>query len=142
MRSVLFVDDSREDREVLRDLTQDWSDFRVVIEERGEDGVARLGQEPFDCVVLDYLLQGEDGLEIIGRVRDINPSVPVILLTGHGNETVEAETLRAGVRRYLPKRGLTSDLLRSTVERAILTAQTVAAEALEDDAADEGEAQA
>jgi len=57
-----------------------------------------------DCVVAEYDLPDEDGLELLARVRESHPDLPFVLLTGHGSEAVASRAISSGVTDYLRKR--------------------------------------
>ncbi|MFC4359406.1 response regulator [Halobium salinum] len=63
----------------------------------------RLGSRVPDCVVTDYGMPGTDGVELLRAVRSRVPSVPVVLFTGRGSETVARDAFRAGVTDYVQK---------------------------------------
>ena len=59
--------------------------------------------EPVDCLVVDYDMPGLDGLELLERVRASYPSLPFILFTGKGSETIASEAISLGVTDYMQK---------------------------------------
>jgi CheY-like chemotaxis protein len=62
-----------------------------------------LAAESIDCVVSDYDLPGEDGIEFLRAVREEYPTLPFVLFTGKGSEEVASEAISAGVTDYLQK---------------------------------------
>jgi PAS domain S-box-containing protein len=60
-------------------------------------------REDVDCIVSDYNMPGEDGLEFLSSVRQNHPSIPFILFTGKGSEEIASEAISAGVTDYLQK---------------------------------------
>ena len=73
-----------------------------------------------DCVLLDYQLSDLDGLEFLDRFPAAvgGATIPIVMLTGHGNEAVAVQAMKKGVHDYLVK-GLNSDGLRQVVQAAI-----------------------
>lgn len=69
----------------------------------GEDAIARVKQQRFDVAVLDLKMPGEDGVEIMQRLKRICPGLPVILLTGHMSEGASERGMQAGADDYLIK---------------------------------------
>jgi len=61
--------------------------------------------EGVDCLVADYDMPGLDGIELLDRVRETRPDLPVVLFTGKGSETVASDAISAGVTDYLQKGG-------------------------------------
>jgi diguanylate cyclase (GGDEF)-like protein/PAS domain S-box-containing protein len=78
-----------------------------------------LADEQFDCVFLDYLLPGTDGMEILRKLRESNNSVPVIMLTGHGDERLVVELMRAGASDYVRKDEISAETLARSLVAAI-----------------------
>ena len=64
--------------------------------------VAIEAQRP-DAVILDYNLPGMDGLELAGKICQTDPRIKIIMATGHGNEEIAVEAMKAGVYDYLTK---------------------------------------
>ncbi len=67
---------------------------------------------------MDYDLPGMDGLALIRRIRDIDPDLPVLMLTGQGDAALGARAVGAGAREYLSKPIALADL-RCALERAL-----------------------
>jgi signal transduction histidine kinase len=117
---VLIVDDSPEDREFYRRLlVQDREHAYEFLEaDLGEDGLQiALGEEP-DCLLLDYRLPDLDGIEFLSRLL-AEKLVPVIVLTGQGNEAVAVEAMKGGAQDYLLKGAVSRDRLQLAVQNAI-----------------------
>jgi DNA-binding response OmpR family regulator len=74
------------------------------------------GQEP-DVMVLDLMMPGIDGMEVLRRVRKAYPQVQVIILTGHGTEKDAEEAERLGAFAYLQK-PVNLDVLVKTMRKA------------------------
>ncbi|WP_372911072.1 PAS domain-containing protein [Salinigranum sp.] len=81
----------------------------------------RLEAERFDCVVSDYEMPGETGLDLLRAVRESDPDVPFVLFTGRGSEEIAAEAISAGVSDYLQKTGGTEQyaVLANRVENLV-----------------------
>ena len=71
-----------------------------------------------DLVVLDYQLPGLDGVEIVRRIHAENPSLPVVMVTGHGTVSLAVEAIKSGAMDVLTK-PITLEALRALVERAL-----------------------
>jgi DNA-binding response OmpR family regulator len=77
--------------------------FAVEAEMDGSDGERRALHDGFDVIVLDLMLPGRSGLEILASVRQAKPSVPVIVLTARGEVEDRVVALEAGADDYLVK---------------------------------------
>ncbi len=122
-KHILIVDDSAEDRTYLKRLLRPipgtaWEFFEA---DNAAQALAILDKKPFDCVFLDQKLPDASGIEVLDRLRSPlgEPKVPVVLLTGAGDETLAASALKAGAMDYLPKHGLTSHLVFHSFLNAI-----------------------
>jgi signal transduction histidine kinase len=117
---LLIVDDSPEDRELYRrQLAQDREHAYQFLEaETGEEGLRAALDESPDCLLLDYRLPDVDGLEFLSRLP-AEKLIPVIVLTGQGNEAVAVEAMKSGAQDYLLKGSVTRDRLQHAVRNAI-----------------------
>lgn len=78
-------------------------DISVTTETAVEDGMETLRSETIDCVISDYEMPDQDGLDFLELVRDEYPDLPFILFTGKGDEEIASEAITAGVTEYLQK---------------------------------------
>ncbi|MEO6024243.1 MAG: sigma-54 dependent transcriptional regulator, partial [Burkholderiales bacterium] len=77
--------------------------YEVRHVEDGEAALAAIESQRPEVVILDYNLPGMDGLELVGRIRQIEPRIKVIMATGHGSEEIAVDAMKAGVYDYLTK---------------------------------------
>ncbi len=119
---VLHVDD---DPQIL-DLTCEFlertdEEFTVVGENSAVEGINRLQQEEFDCIVSDYDMPHTDGLEFLEIVREQYPDLPFILYTAKGSEEVASEAISAGVTEYMQKEASTEQytVLANRIQNAV-----------------------
>jgi len=101
---VLHVDDDPEFAELTATVLET-EEEGLAVETVGstEEALSRLADESFDCVVSDYDMAGQTGIEFLRTVRETNPTLPFILFTGKGSEEVASEAISAGVSDYLRK---------------------------------------
>ncbi len=119
MTKILIIDDSPEDTALLRAFCNKLPSTTIETAKTGSEGVARYEKWRADCVILDYHLADNNGLSVLSALKARNPYVPVILLSGRGSEELAAAAMKAGATRYLTKRGLSLDMLRTAVEASI-----------------------
>lgn len=101
MPSLLIIDDDREMVELLRrSLAQEG--FELGAAHTGEEGVAQVEHHPADLILLDVMLPGINGFEVLRRLRR-QSDVPVIMLTARGEEVDRVVGLEIGADDYLPK---------------------------------------
>ena len=67
------------------------SGYDACVASTGEDGLAQIETLRPEAVLLDYALPGINGLEVLKRIKQIDPRISVILMTGHGSERVAVE---------------------------------------------------
>jgi len=114
---ILLVDDEHEfittlaERLELRDINT-----RVVFD--GESALLAVAEEEPQVMILDVLMPGIKGLEVLERVKRTNPAVQVLLLTGHGSTRDGIEGMRLGAFDYMMK-PLNIDTLIEKMESAI-----------------------
>lgn len=112
-----------DDDEAFLSLTEEVLErrgVRVSAESDSSRALARVREGEFQCVVSDYEMPGVDGLELLERVREVEPALPFVVLTGAGSEDVAAEAISLGATEYVqkqPGRGQ-FDILVNTVVNA------------------------
>ena len=84
-----------------------------------EPANATLKEPSFDCVLLDYRLPDGDGLGLVQEVRGIGIKVPLVVLTGQGDEQLAVELMKAGASDYLAKSKLSPETLSRSVRNAV-----------------------
>lgn len=107
--NVLIVDDDRKLCRLLTDYLTSMG-YTVACAFNGPDGLARAAAEPFQAIILDVMMPGMDGFEVLKRLRT-TVDTPVIMLTARGDETDRIVGLELGADDYLPKPFSTRELL-------------------------------
>jgi signal transduction histidine kinase len=117
---LLLVDDDELDRMAVRRVLRELR-VEVVVDERGsrDEALQALASTTFDCVLLDYQLPGSNGLETLAAIRAAGIRVPVVALTGQGDEELAVSLMKAGAADYLTKSGLAPERLERSLRYAI-----------------------
>jgi len=120
---VLIIDDDRAFCGLVRDYLAGFG-YTVAAAHAGPVGVEKATNEPWQAVILDVMLPGCDGFEVLRQIRR-KSDVPVLMLTARGDETDQIAGLEGGADDYLPKGSSTRQLLarlHAITRRAALAA--------------------
>jgi len=117
---ILIVDDDEVDRMALKRALKN-TDFTVSISEAkdADSALTEVTSNDYSCIFLDYNLPGRNGLEITQQIRNQGIFVPILVLTGQGDEQTAVELMKAGASDYLPKSKLSSDAIARLIRSAI-----------------------
>jgi two-component system, OmpR family, response regulator len=121
--SILLVEDEPGIVDFLRRGLQA-EGFLVEAALDGIEGERRALRESFDMVVLDLMLPGRPGIEILGKLRELKPELPVIVLTARGEVEDRVAGLDAGAVDYLIKPFSLAELLARVRAQLRVAAQT------------------
>jgi len=99
---ILIVDDEQPIRESLSGLFED-EGYLVSVAPSGEEAVARFRKQPVDCVFLDIWMPGIDGLETMSRIKQLDPHVPVIMMSGHATIDTAVRATKLGAFDFIEK---------------------------------------
>lgn len=116
MASVLVVDDSAVDRRLAGGLLEKGTYLEVRYAENGVAALKEIDREAPDVVVTDLQMPEMDGLQLVLKIAENHPDIPVVLMTAHGSESIAAQALANGAASYVAK----SDLAESLVNTVML----------------------
>src|ERR1700722_12097264 len=100
--AVLIVDDEVEIRESLQTLLE-IEGYAVETAGSGEEGLVRIGEHPFDLILLDLALPDRNGLELLPEIRAIDPQISVIMITAYGTVENAVGAMQAGAANFIQK---------------------------------------
>ena len=85
--------------------------YAVLTAENGEDALKKLGAEKYDLVFTDIKMPGMSGIEVAERVKDSQPWLPVVIITGYADKAEKGRIAALGVAKMLSKPFRIEDLL-------------------------------
>jgi PAS domain S-box-containing protein len=102
--TILYVDDNRLDRELVRDaLTYDARKYKVVEAASRTQFDKYFAKGSYDLVLSDFNILGFEGLQVLEAIHAKSPGIPVIIVTGTGSEEVAVEAMKRGAADYIIK---------------------------------------
>ena len=114
---ILVIDDEESPRESLRFILKDRYDVTLV--ESGASGLEAASRaEPFDIVLLDMKMPGMDGLEVLSKILQLNPRMPVVMVTAITEAKPAVQAMKMGAADYLNK-PFDVDEIRLVVDRIL-----------------------
>jgi two-component system, NtrC family, nitrogen regulation response regulator NtrX len=99
---ILITDDEKSIRNILRDILE-FEKYRVLEAENGEEALKLTESEKIDLVILDIKMKGMDGIEVLSKLKEKRPELPVIMISGHGTIQIAVEATRKGAYDFLEK---------------------------------------
>lgn len=109
-RTILVIEDDHAVRQGIV-AALELAGYRTLACARGDEGCTLAQRAPCDLLLLDLVLPGLDGLQILRAVRQAHPTLPVIILTARGTETDRLEGFRRGADDYVVKPFSVKELL-------------------------------
>ena len=101
MAHILLIEDNSDIHEILKDLFQ--KEHTVYSAYSGTKGISLFEWEEIDLVLLDIMLPGKNGDEVLREIRSSNATVPVVMLTALGEKALVSEYLLNGANDYIVK---------------------------------------
>jgi DNA-binding response OmpR family regulator len=102
MTEIMIVDDDQDLRESMAEVL-DKAGFSVTQASRGEEALEHLARKKFDLVLLDLVMPGLGGLELLDRIKDKAPRLPVIMITAFASVENAVAAMRQGASDYVTK---------------------------------------
>ncbi len=116
-RNILVVDDDLGHRTMLTTLLTGWG-YAVSEADDGQAAIDEVRGRPFDLILMDIRMVKVSGLEALGAIKDINPAIPVIIMTAFSSVETAIEAMKKGAYEYLTK-PLDFDELRLKMDQAM-----------------------
>lgn len=101
---ILHIDDNLHDRKLVKDVLQKENmDFEIAEADSREKFEKYFNENNFDLVLSDFNILGFDGLQVLQVVKEKNPDIPVIIVTGTGSEEIAIQAMKMGASDYVIK---------------------------------------
>ena len=99
---ILLIEDDPGIAETLKRVLAE-EGYQVIVERRGDEGLARSAKEPFQLVITDLKLPGLSGLDLVRQLHSAQPRLPIILVTAFGTTETAIEAMKFGAFDYVLK---------------------------------------
>lgn len=99
---VLITDDDGDLRELLTEAVRNWG-YTVSVAKDGEEALRRLRMDRYDIVITDLMMPGMDGLTLLGKIKQLDRDILVILITGYATIETAVKAIEVGAYDYIAK---------------------------------------
>lgn len=104
MPNILIVEDEAAIRNVLKDiLTDEDKSFTVDEAENGEVALNLINEKDYDLIICDIKMPKKDGIEVLQQALEINPDLPFLMISGHGDIETAVDSIKKGAFDYISK---------------------------------------
>jgi len=126
MATILIIDDEKAIRKTLSEILS-FEGYKIEEATDGEEGLKKFREKTYDVVLSDIKMPKIDGLDFLQKAVEINPDVPIIMISGHGNIETAVEAVKKGAYDFIQKPPDLNRLLitiRNAMERNNLVNET------------------
>ncbi len=126
MASILIIDDEKAIRRTLAEILS-YEGYKIDEASDGEEGLKKFSNTTFDVVLCDIKMPKMDGIEFLEKAKEINPDVPIVVISGHGNIETAVEAVKKGAFDYISKPPDLNRLLitlRNALDKQTLVTET------------------
>jgi two-component system response regulator HydG len=116
-KNILVVDDDLSHRTMLKTLLSGWG-YAVIEADDGGAAIELSEARPFDLILMDIRMVKVSGLQALEAIKEINPSIPIIIMTAYSSVETAIAAMKKGAYEYLTK-PLDFDELRLKMEQAM-----------------------
>lgn len=118
---ILCIEDNDDDYTLAQHSLKKNMKLAITVERASnwQEGLTSVRNNTFDVLILDYMLPDRNGLEIIELLRKENITIPIIMLTGAGDEKIAVEAMKEGVTDYITKDELSTEKLSESVKKVV-----------------------
>lgn len=126
MAQILIIDDEKAIRKTLTEILS-FEGYKIQEAADGEEGVKKFKESNYDLVLCDIKMPKMDGIEFLQKAGEVNPDVPIIMISGHGNIETAVEAVKKGAYDYISKPPDLNRLLitiRNAMDKSTLVTET------------------
>jgi two-component system nitrogen regulation response regulator NtrX len=126
MSSILIIDDEKAIRKTLGEILS-YEGYKMEEASDGEEGLKKFKDKEYDVVLCDIKMPKMDGIEFLEKAKEINPDIPIIMISGHGTIETAVEAVKKGAYDYISKPPDLNRLLitiRNATDKTSLVAET------------------
>ncbi len=102
MSRILVIDDERSIRNTLKEILG-YEKYQVDACENGEQGLEKIKENEYDIVLCDIKMPGMDGIEVLEKITELKPDIPIVMISGHGNIDTAVESIKKGAFDFIEK---------------------------------------
>lgn len=118
---ILSVEDKDDDFKVMNNFLKDNNQIKLFRVRNLKDTVRALEDNRFDLIFLDYVLPDGEGMDLLRTIDEKKIEIPVVIITGQGDELIASQVIQAGAYDYLPKANINykslSRVINNTLEK-------------------------
>lgn len=126
MPKILVIDDESSIRNTLKEILE-YEKYEVAVAEDAEEALEQLESGPFDVILCDVKMPKMDGIELLAKIREIDPDVAVVMISGHGTIDTAVEAIKKGAYDFIAKPLDLNRMLitiRNAMDKTQLTTET------------------
>ncbi|MEO8770174.1 MAG: sigma-54 dependent transcriptional regulator [Ferruginibacter sp.] len=126
MTNILIIDDEKAIRKTLSEILS-FEGYKIDEAVDGEEGLKKFSEKSYDVVLCDIKMPKLDGIEFLEKAKLVNPDIPIIMISGHGNIDTAVEAVKKGAFDYISKPPDLNRLLitlRNAAEKQNLVTET------------------
>ncbi|MGG9972293.1 sigma-54-dependent transcriptional regulator [Ferruginibacter sp. SUN002] len=126
MPNILIIDDEKAIRKTLAEILS-YEGYKIDEAADGDEGLKKFSSASYDVVLCDVKMPKMDGIEFLEKAKQVNPDVPIIIISGHGNIETAVEAVKKGAFDYISKPPDLNRMLitlRNALEKQTLVTET------------------
>ncbi|HEX3768354.1 MAG TPA: sigma-54 dependent transcriptional regulator [Puia sp.] len=126
MSNILIIDDEKAIRKTLSEILS-YEGYKIDEAGDGEEGFRKFREKEYDVILCDIKMPKMDGIEFLEKSKELNPDLPIIMISGHGTIETAVEAVKKGAYDYISKPPDLNRLLitiRNAMDKTSLVAET------------------